>query len=150
MIRVENESIRSILGPFRVRRLKYLVKIKRTLEMVLVQISKLFKNCLCHRNKPKNLADVSHRRVTISFFQKYAFFQCLGIKNGHDFYTDYDSSFCKFWDLDQNNSSPKFASFSANISVYEQDNRPKIDLKVFQNSKFYKFSEKRLSPTIRW
>ena len=61
----------------------------------------------------------------------------FGDENGHAYqiYTDNDSSFWKFWDLDQNNSSPKFASFSENISVYEQDDWPKIDLKFFQNSK---------------
>ena len=42
-------------------------------------------------------------------------------KSWPEFYADYDgtNSFWKFWDLDQNNPSPIFASFSANISVYE-------------------------------
>ena len=32
-------------------------------------------------------------------------------------------------------SSSAFGDKNANISVYEQDNGPEIDLKVFQNSK---------------
>ena len=80
-----------------IRRLKYLLKMKRILEMDYFGLNlKIFKNCLCYRNQCKNLVGVA-----IFIRKRTKRTHIFGIKKWSrrpDLYADYDgtNSFSKF------------------------------------------------------